>query len=332
MVKAWRRYSHLQGVPLPEAVEAEAIALLFHPEALSESLSIERVTFELSEMDPVSEKALSHPRLVTLQDVEGDPFEEGPAPRFAFFVLDQKKVASPDDLTLENVPQIIAEMLIYGRQTDRLARIEIVVSKNARYDAVQHLITDSFGPFLEGEPVFREIGQSTAMSELLDWRWHLPEGVSRKRHGEMVNAHREHIVIDEWPKLVFDVLDGKSPEQVASDPAYEIPIRALIMILDSAAQGQHFNKELLGKLSAKLGLSQFEPIAVSENQHVKSPILQQYLEFEKLTDDQLIAIQSDAMQVGNLLVLKKVVSETLRRPDFKGVPRRHEFFDDGTLH
>jgi hypothetical protein len=159
------------------------------------------------------------------------------------------------------------------------------------------------------------------MSELLEWRWHLPEGVSRKKHGEMVHANREHLMLNEWPKLVFNVLDKKSPEEAANDPALEIPLRALILMLETASQGQYFNDELGGKLRSKLGLSEFEPIVATEKQRISSPILQQYLDFEKLADDQLMQIQSDAMRVGNLRVLKKVVKESLRRPDFQGVPR-----------
>lgn len=321
MVKAFRRYSCLDGVSIPEAVEAEAIAQLFDKEPLSEPVPIERVTFEISETDGVSELALSHPRLATAGTVEVDPFEEGPAPRFAFLVLERDKVSSPDELTLENVPQVIAEILIYGKQTDRSARMEAVTSKDTRYETVKQLVSDTFGEFLQGEPSAQEVGQSNVMSELLEWRWHLPEGVSRERHSELVNANRENLLLNQWPKLEFNVLEKRSPEDAANDPALEIPLRALIMMLETASQGQHFNDELGGKLRQKLGLSEFEPIVPSEKQHVSSPILQQYLDFEKLTDDQLIQIQSDAMQVGNLRVLKKVVKESLRRPDFKGVPR-----------
>lgn len=321
MVEAWRRYSRMEGVTVPEAVEAEAIAQLFDKEPMSEPVSIDRVTYEVSETDGVSELALSHSRLAAAGAVEGDPFGEGPAPRLVFLVLDRDKVASVDELTLENVPQVIAEVLIYGKQTDRSARIEVVTSNDARYEIVKQLITDTFGKFLQGEPVTQEVGESNAMSELLEWRWHLPEGLSRQRHSEMVNAHREKLLLNDWPNLVFNVLGKQTPLEAAGDPEMEIPLRALVMMLETASQGQYFNEDLGGKLRQRLGLSEFEPIGVSDVQRVSSPILQQYLDYEKLTDTQLVQIQSDAMQVGNLRVLKKVVAESLRRPDFDGVPR-----------
>ena len=292
MVPAWRRYSRHEDISLPEAVEAESIAQFFDSELVSSKVSIERVTFEVSETDGVSEQALSHARLASAGSIEEDPFEEGPPPRMAFLVLDRDTVASADDLTLENAPQVIAELLIYGKQTDRSPRIELVTSRDARFDIVKQLVSDTFGEFLQGDATTQEVGQSNEMNELLEWRWHLPKGVTRERHAELVNANRERLVLNEWPKLVFNVLDNKSPEQVGQDPLLEIPLRALLMILESAAEGQYHKDELAGKLRDKLGLSEIEPIVASEGQRVSSPIIQNYLDFEKLTGEQLLQIQS----------------------------------------
>ena len=101
----------------------------------------------------------------------------------------------------------------------------------------------------------------------------------------------------------------------------EVPLRALVLMLENAAQGQFFNDELGKKLQEKLGLSDYETIEVAEDERISSPIQQQHLDYKKLADEQLMQIQADAMRIGNVRVLRQVVAEALARPDFKGATR-----------
>ena len=321
MVTGLRRYSGLEQTGLLKAVEAEAIAQLFDGKPLAASVPIERVTFELSETEKVTELALSNSRMSSSGNIGTDPFEEGPPPRHAFVVLDRDRVSSADDLTLENVPTVISELLVYGKQTDRPARFECITAKDERYDELKKLIDENFGEFVVGEPKATAIGESNAMSELLEWRWHLPEGVTRTQHAEMVKAHRQTIILERWTQLPFGVLNDQSPEAASKESDLEVPLRALVLTLENAAQGQFFNDELGEKLHKKLGLSDYETLKVDADQRISSPIEQQYLDYSELSDEQLIQIQADAMQIGNVRVLRQVVAEALARPDFKGAPR-----------
>ncbi len=321
MVVSLRRFSQLPEITKIQAVEAEAIAQLFDTEPMTAIISIDRLTYEISDMEPVSELALSNSRLSTSGNVDADPFEEGPAPRHAFVVLDRERVASPDDLTLENVPNVIGELLLYGKQTDRPARIEAVTAKDVRFDDMSKLIKETFGQYVSGEPKSTSIGESNAMSELLEWRWHLPEGVSRTQHAEMVKSQREDVVLNQWPQLSFTVLGDKTPEQAAKEPELEIPLRALLLMLENAAQGQFFGEEVAVKLRKKLELEPYSPVVPVADQRISSPIEQQHLDFKKLSDPQITQVQTDAMRIGNVRVLRQVVHEILDRPDFEGMTR-----------
>ena len=321
MVAGLRRFSYLEATKMIQAVEAEAIAQLFDGKSLSAVVPVERVTFELSETEKVSELALSNKRMSSSGKIDSDPFEEGPPPRHAFVILDRDRVSSADDLTLENVPSVISELLIYGKQTDRPARFECITAKDDRYDALKKLIDENFGEFVVGEPKSASIGESTAMSELLEWRWHLPEGVTRTQHAQMVKDQRETVILDKWTQLPFVVLEDQSPEEASKDPAMEVPLRALILMLENASQGQFFNDQLGERLRKKLGLSDYQTFEVDTEQRVSSPIEQQYLDYKKLSDGQLMQIQADAMQIGNVRVLRKVIAEALARPDFEGATR-----------
>jgi len=186
LVAGLRRFAGLDATEKLQAVEAEAIAQLFDDKPLTAAVAVERVTFELNETEKVTELALSSSRMSSSGNIDSDPFGEGPAPRHAFVVLDRDRVSSADDLTLENVPSVISELLVYGKQTDRPARFECITARDGRYEELKKLIDENFGEFVEGEPKTTPMGESNAMSELLEWRWHLPEGVTRTQHAEMV--------------------------------------------------------------------------------------------------------------------------------------------------
>ncbi|MBT7817567.1 MAG: hypothetical protein HN566_12600, partial [Polaribacter sp.] len=320
-VEAWRRYSQLEGVSVLEGAEAEAIAQLFDTKALAATVSIVRNTYEIDGVDLVSELALSNSRLANSEPMPADPFDEGPAPRMNFLILDRDAVTDAAELTLENVPTVIGEFLVFGKQTDRDARLEVITAEDSRLEQVTSFITELFGESISGDVVKRSIGESTAMSELLEWRWHLPEGVTRKQHSEMVEAHREHLMVDEWPKLEFKILGDRSAEDAAGDPEVELPLRALVLMLENASQGQGFTEGLGQKMREKLGLSEYERIVPEGDLLTGSPILQQYLDFSGLTEAQLMSVQNSAMGVGNVRVLKQLVSEVLSRPDMESMPR-----------
>lgn len=320
-VDAWRRYSRLAGVSVLEGTEAEAIAQLFDTTALAATVSIVRNTYEIDGVDLVSELALSNSRLANSEAMPADPFDEGPPPRMNFLMLDREAVSDAAELTLENVPSVIGELLVYGKQTDRDARLEVITAKDSRFERVTSFITEFFGESISGEAVERSIGESTAMSELLEWRWHLPEGVTRKQHAEMVEAHREYLMVDEWPKLEFKILGDRSAEDAAGDPEVELPLRALVMMLENASQGQGFTDGLGRKMREKLGLSECDRITPEGDMLTGSPILQQHLEFGELSEAQLMSVQHSAMGVGNVRVLKQVVKEVLSRPDMESMPR-----------
>ena len=320
-VAAWRRYSRLDGVPVLEGAEAEAIAQLFDTKALASTVAIVRHTYEIDGVDLVSELALSNSRLANSEPMPSDPFDEGPAPRMNFLILDRDAVTDAAELTLENVPSVIGELLVFGKQTDRGARLEIITAKDSRLEHVTSFVTELFGESITGDVVEQTIGESTAMSELLEWRWHLPEGVTRKQHSEMVEAHREHLMVDEWPKLEFKILGDRSAEEAKGDPEVELALRALVLMLENASQGQGFTDSLGRKMREKLGLSEYDRITPEGDLLTSSPILQQYLDFGALSEAQLMSVQHAAMGVGNVRVLKQLVREVLSRPDMESMPR-----------
>ncbi len=322
IVAAWRRYSRLPGLPDYEAVEAEAIAQLFDSESTTRSIDIVRVTFELTETDGASEAALSSSRLAAMQPIEEDPFEEGPPPRSAFYVLDKDKLNSAADVSIDDLPEVIGELMLFGKQTDRPARLEWITSKNDGFESAKQQLQEIFGSYLSGEPNEQVVAETDEVGDALSWNWHLPDGITREQHAQLVKQQRSRVLLEKWANIAFPVLNGKTPLEASSDPQMGIPLKALLTHLEQSPDGQVSEDDAMEELRKTLGIQpqpRIDPNSVGDG--AISPVQQQFLQFDKLSDDQLLEIQSQAMAIGNIKVLKQVVPEILNRPELERVPR-----------
>ena len=71
-------------------------------------------------------------------------------------------------------------------------------------------------------------------------------------------------------------------------------------------------------------MKKLETIEYSDDDPVHSPVLQQLIDFKKISNDGLIHVRDEAMQIGNLRVLRHVVPEILSRDDIE-VPKHFSY-------
>ncbi len=321
---AWRRYAGLAGLTELESVEAAALAQLFSTAPQTAEIKIVRVTFEVTDFSKVLEAALSTPRFTSVTGLMEDPFEEGPAPRNAFHVLDRPPV-SASELNIDNVSDITSELMLYGKQTDREARLEWIVAQYPPFEETRQLIQSTFGGLIFGAPVEQELGWSNAVSQTLNWNWHLPPGVSKIEHSELVKQKCRRVFLEDWAQLPFTILGNKSPAEAAQILDFQLELKALLVVLEQTPQAQIDDGAAIAALRdqlkipapAEFELAQLPGASVAD----VSPFQQQYLQVEKLTDQELLALQAESMAIGNMRVLRHVVLELLKRPEQAESPR-----------
>lgn len=320
-IAAWRRYSRLPGLEMIRAVEAEAIAQVMENDRRSESLDLKRYSFEISDIDAVNEAAILSKCLEPTDVLPQDPFEEGPGPRSNYLVLDKPRVNRAEDLSLDTVARVVGEIILYGKQTDRSARIEVITVEGDRWEAVQATIKAELGSLLVGEAKETSVlAKSAVEQQVFELEWQIPPDTSQTQHAEMLEEAKKRILREEWTKIKFGHLDSKTPEEAAKDPELQIPLHAVILTLEltPSAMYEKFNSGEL--VRRQLGLAELEPLAVEPADKIDSPILQLYLDYKKLTDEQLVAIQQKAMTIGNVKALSLAVNEILSRPEVDNLP------------
>ena len=107
-------------IPLEDAVEAATTAMLLADDPLGDNVDLLHVIWTVADQDRLQEALLSDGRIVPI------PFDAGrfakdnePPPRMIAALLDRPQVATAEGLSLQAIPRLSCQLLLFGRQTDR---------------------------------------------------------------------------------------------------------------------------------------------------------------------------------------------------------------------
>jgi hypothetical protein len=311
---ALRRYASLD-VPLDDAVEAEMLAHWLDPKTAEVTVEQVRIVYQFSDSDAVTSRLSTSGRAMR-EPIEGwhseDP--EQPPPRAMFTVLDRPMPAE-GDLSLETMPEAIGLSLLYGRQTDREPRLEVICERPYAERAkaqVSQILGDTVG-----HPVTEEsAGRLPLPPFSIRGSWRVPMGTPHKRIASLTDERRKKYLFDEWPREPNVALNGRSPEQAASDRSLRITVLALITLWElSYGDRIDFNE-----LRARLGLPLAETIDPAGQELDRLPLVRLHrLDAKKLTDEQLSKILRRAVTFRARLATLRLATEIEARPSMSSV-------------
>ena len=326
-IAALRKFASLSAVPRDDAVEAEALAQFLIDPAEVDFLPEITVTYAITDAQALREHLLSSKRV---HSVPFDPaqFREGeePPPLAMFLVLDREVPPTPQNLTRDNVPKVLGEMLLYGKETDRPARVEFSATKTADFEAKLKHVRDALGQWLGEKLKEEESGKVSAVGAALAINWRFPDETPLDVRKKMIQEHRTQTLLSVWPNLPMGVLDGKSPRQAVADSAGQIRVQAIILQMDLAEPEENPD---YSKLRRSLGLPVLEPIDPSGVRvESLSPARQTRLDVKKMTDDQLVAVYRRAVVTASPRLLRKIGLEIVSRPSLDS----HQQLDKGEVY
>ncbi len=227
-----RRYAAMDGVSSADAIEAEALAQLLHADGQRQIRSYV-IRCEVDGSDQTKEKLLAHKQAVSLGTdlshlAEGDE----PPPLAGFWIIDREPPGDAVELTWANVPRELAVVYLFGKQTDRAARLEIFVEET-ELDQLRALLTEVLGTgALDGsetEMVDEYPAENTLIQETLAFPHGTPLPIRKKIEAEAYRgALRER-----WTDTPLDVLAGKTPREAAKEDALQIRLQAALLVLEA---------------------------------------------------------------------------------------------------
>jgi hypothetical protein len=304
------------SLALDQAVEIEAMAQMmssYEQQTVDEMLR----TYAVQDSQQMMQCLLSEQQVVPIPvDLNKMGGEGTPPPKGAFWLLDRITPASGKDLKLHEIPNILGEMYLYGRETDREARLEFVTVKSADYqrklEVLSQLVGEHCGDLLREEPIGHVVAEAAAMS----WKWRLPEDTPRSRREELLKEKRREVNLNVWPETPLPALDGKRPVDVAGDPAYRVRLLAAILIQEDNAERSRITFDF-NELRSKLNLPVREEISLADLPTSQlSPMQLHLVKLDSLTNEQLLEIFEVAVAYNLSHAGLRLGGELLRRPNF----------------
>jgi hypothetical protein len=314
-VEALRKYVQAK-IPLDDAVEAEALAQSLDTENV-DLVDVLSLTYGVQDFETLQARLVSNPRSVVMPlDLSRMGTEDEPPPKGAYWLLDRPSAASGKDIKLEEVSQVVGQVFIFGKQTDRPARLEMVVYRTQQADA-QKAVAEICGDAL-GAMTAEEVESHVPAAQLaLTWNWKLPDDTSPERRLQLTTERRREILSNRWPETPQKLLGGKSPKEAASDPALRIRVLAALLLIELATEQLSSDFDF-NELRRKLGLPERGPIDPTQSSPAELRLVRlDRVEVGKLTDEQLIDLYRKADHFRHIAALRRLAQEILRRPGFE---------------
>jgi len=313
MVQSWRKYSQHPETERHDAIDAELLVQYFDDNPSSSDLNIDKVTIDVSDSQKLLERMADHAHYLNMGQIEFDA-EQGPPPQAAFIMLDKPQLTKFENIDFADIPQVVGQVLVFGRQTDRDPRCELITVHDETFATKYQQLCDLLGDLSLESEQNETLEQIDAADHYMNWEWHIPQEVGSDERRALVRQRTEKSILDRWPEIEFALLGGKTPNQCAGSSEYDVRLEALVYRLAQVYSNHGNGDEAIGKLREKLQLPVFEMIDPTKMDPAKISVTRlEHVDFEAVDDDQIQAMFSQSMLIGNYPVLRKLVPQLLTR-------------------
>lgn len=313
-VKAFRTYASIREVDIHDAVEAEACAQTLEVSEEADLLDLNRIIVDIDDADQLMEKLLSLDNTKSL-NVDAARAEDGPPPKGMFLFYDREFPATIETPpTLEMLPRELCSIAVFGRETDKAARLNIIIAKDDEFAATLKRISDAVGVELQGEHIKTEVlTRLHRIQHTLRPNFWVPDNTQLEQMRRYQEAWHQHQIHHVWTTIPMAVLNGLSPRDAAKERKLKRRVLASILNLEMWFDQQPLDVDF-NKLREELGLPVPEPIDPTTTEARKiSPSQVSRLDLRKLTPADLGRLFETVSVRPNGKTLHRIGTEIVRR-------------------
>ena len=262
--EALKTYAALQNISTEDAADAETVRLMFLPDPFGDQTEELLVEYTVTDVEKTLETLLSHPlfRSVNVPDV---PFS--PPPRTCFQILDRPFVDSKAPLTLENVPLQRGVAILFGKETDRDARIVVQGLPAYEQTPLETLFQDVAGNLVQLPGKILDRNPISKTQILTECRLSLPQerkDVVPETLEKIITDYYGKFLIETWLARPLGLLDNKTPVEAATESKYAVSLLAIIQIIEEQIP-EEVRDGVVQTLRSRLGLPAQGTITVAES-------------------------------------------------------------------
>lgn len=317
-----KKLSQCEGMTIDDRGRYLAMSFVVGPE--SGPVSIEKVllTGEIQSIDETMMSLSSHARFAdlpsdVLQQLKGDQ-EVGP--RAAYQLLDRDPAQDEGIPPVDQIPEAIALVTVYGRETDRAARVE-VIGVNASLESATRETLAAVVPGVQFNSEFE------GMMPLAIAVMPQPGGLKLKDAKEFEQVQKALFTDRVFNNIVnaqVPILDKRSLAESAGDDALLVQRAALIRYLEGEDTLVSRDESLIGRLYDHGGVPKPEPLRPQGDEIEDVPAYDlNRVDVNGLETDTLIyliqrAQQISASKIGRAASHRLVQSDIINDEQFKG--------------
>jgi hypothetical protein len=323
-VEALRKYAS-QPIPLDDAVEAEALAQSLDADA-ADTVDVLSIVYQVVDSEKLQARLAANQRAMEMPiDLARMGTPDEPPPKGAWWLLDRAVPESGKDLSREAIPRVLGQVFLFGKQTDRPARLEMIVYRTER-DPAQAVAAEIGGDAL-GPPGAEEVTTVvSALQHALNWNWRLPEDTPPEKRLALVDEERREMLFNRWPDMPQKLFGGRTARRAAADAAQRIKLLGAILLLELATEQVTEDMDF-NELRRLLGLPAQEPIDPTGVSLNELPLVRlSRIDPKRLSDEALLDLYRRADHYRHVAALRKLAPEVVSRPSLADKIDRAEVY------
>lgn len=234
-IKAFRTYASIREVDIYDAVEAEACAQTLDATEDADLIDLVRVTHELDGVaDAMMEKLLSldHARSLNVDAMQAQ--SDGPPPKGMFLIYDCEIPTSDGSSTfdLEQLPREICSVSVFGKETDKPARLQVIIAKDEKFEGSMKKVGASLSIALPPDAPAETLTKLHRIQHTLRPNFWVPEDTKVEQMRVYQEAWHQHQIHHVWTDVPMSLLGGKSPRDAAKDRKLKRKVLASILNME----------------------------------------------------------------------------------------------------
>jgi hypothetical protein len=243
-------------------------------------------------------------------------------------VLDKPELKGTEwsKLTADDVPLLQGAVLLFGKETDRPARL-VIHTVRSRADGIAQLAAELLGselPAPAGENVVNH-AQWLSVEVLQEPR--IPAQAPPVERQRLQREIQKQAILQRWPRTPAPMLDGKTPLEVAESGKDKITLLSMLLNLEIVAQDANWDVDL-NEVRTLLGLEPEGPLALDNVNFERLPVHRlSRVDVAKLNDEQLLTIYRRSYAVMAVSSLRRIAQEVISRPSLNERIDKVEAYD-----
>ena len=309
---AWRDYASLPDMNSAFAAEALAFAYV-QDDSWAAVDPIMLLRYEFDNVEEVSESLIASKVFERVETPPRMP-DGSPPPKYGFAILDKPIAAVSDSLSVDDMALRIGNAEIYGKQTDRSARMELWVA-GSRIEDAKALLQKIDVEF--GDPVEEEVAHenSVAQDVLLMTQALLPQELEPVEADRLQLKHRRMRFLNQMLDLPIDKNHELSIRDAAKQPELRNLVYARLLILVSNSKSRFAPQGVFEEMLETLELPPLGPVKPDEFAALTSPLRSRAVDLSSASLEEIQIVENAGFACNDAYMVSKGINEYLKRDD-----------------